>query len=516
MARYSGSDACFGLIKSWIAECDTKHGPCVGDGIGCLPKRVIDVKSTGYDPSLYLSHGESAPYLTLSHCWGKKEIIRTLQNNVEVWQRGIPWALLSQTFRDVVTIARELSVQYVWIDSLCIVQDDANDWEIESAQMATVYRNSYLNVAATCSSDGDGGCFNDRPSSVLVCKAIDMATAEDEACNIFVRRPLPSHNVHTPFERDSSRYPLHTRAWVFQERLLSRRTVQFMDTELYWECGERTRCECTQLDQGYPASKENTFKRVYENLTRADQPEQSSELWTQLVTNYSKMHLTFDQDKLPAISGIAKIYQNRNLGTYMAGLWRDYLHVELLWHVWGFRAARRPSDYRAPSWSWVSVEGSIEYDFGGALPRNPISTICHVDVLDINCSLKGNDSTGQVTAGYIRLRGKLVQTSCEQPFESKQDNAGLPTLRRNGIRTEFYPDVSLDALEPSYCLRIRTVNYGIQVPLPGDYKTTSSLVLQRVKNAESTFTRIGCLIHNKSDDFTAWWDGAEEQVITIL
>ena len=111
---------------------------------------------------LYETQRELAHYTTLSHCWGKKRIVTTTKATLGQRKLEVQWPRLSRTFQDAINITRALGIRYIWIDSLCIIQDDKEDWERESAKMAEIYSCSYLNLAATGSADGDGGCFFNR------------------------------------------------------------------------------------------------------------------------------------------------------------------------------------------------------------------------------------------------------------------------------------------------------------------------------------------------------------------
>jgi hypothetical protein len=139
----------------------------------------------------------------------------------------------------------KLGFQYLWIDSLCIVQDSPSDWDYASSQMATIYRNSFLTIAATRSTNGSGGFFFERNKDYTCLRRYPISGSEN---NIFLSRKLPLHMVKELFQDGTTKYPLHARAWAFQERLLSPRIIQYTEGELVWECKTRTRCECTLFD----------------------------------------------------------------------------------------------------------------------------------------------------------------------------------------------------------------------------------------------------------------------------
>ena len=204
-----------------------------------LPTRVLDVGATN-DPSqlrLLTTQGLSGQYIALSHCWGLNRHIVTNLNNLELHERRIPYESLPKTFQDAVVITRSVGIRYIWIDSLCIVQDDIQDWENEAAKMADVYRNAYCTIAATGSRGDQEGIFDDRTEQDICTLRYDaentdlLITYIDEG--IFALQQLLHHS------------PLSQRAWCLQEKLLSPRTMHFTQSRAIWEC--RTRFETEDL-----------------------------------------------------------------------------------------------------------------------------------------------------------------------------------------------------------------------------------------------------------------------------
>ena len=153
----------FNQVKSWIDECGHKHRLCpllTGEP-NALPTRVLKItrKQAGFEVRLYEGNGKKLRYTTLSHCWGKDQPIKTTKANLSDHLREVKWPLLPKTFQDAVIITHGLGIEYLWIDSLCIVQDDMNDWGKESAEMKNVYGYSYLTIAAAAGEDSRHGLF---------------------------------------------------------------------------------------------------------------------------------------------------------------------------------------------------------------------------------------------------------------------------------------------------------------------------------------------------------------------
>lgn len=139
-------DAHIDVARSWLAECERSHPGCRGDTTGSpqLPTRVIDVGRDGQTPRLVDGLGRLARYATLSHCWGRLPTIKTELESVRSRQIGIPLETLPKTFKDATMMCRKLDIQYLWIDSLCIIQDDKRDWEYHSSGKETSIYARYI------------------------------------------------------------------------------------------------------------------------------------------------------------------------------------------------------------------------------------------------------------------------------------------------------------------------------------------------------------------------------------
>jgi Heterokaryon incompatibility protein (HET) len=203
-----------------------------------LLKRVLDLSDLSLAGPLLVcpTPGSRAQYVTLSHCWGEKKLTRTLQANISRWlTSGIPWTELPQTFRDALNVAINLKFRYLWIDSLCVIQDSAEDWEEESAKMADIYRNADLCISALDSQDSSEGIYRSRDGLLhCPCKLWDEAppglclpTGDNFPVYAF------ADSLSTP---SSSEGPLAHRAWVLQEELISGRRLIFGKDILYWSC----------------------------------------------------------------------------------------------------------------------------------------------------------------------------------------------------------------------------------------------------------------------------------------
>lgn len=220
----------------WFDQCIHSHQRClqpgephVGDNLSRLPARVLDLrpsKSTGTN-SPQLIEGFCGPYVALSHCWGNTRHLITEKNNIESHKKGIPFQDLPKTLQDALVFTKDIGLRYIWIDSLCIIQDDINDWKNEAAKMADVYRNAYCTIAATGSKGDQEGLFIQRSEQ-------DFCLLRYNAANTYIAATYSEDDVTAMLELHKS--PLSTRGWAMQERLLSQRTIHFTASRVIWEC----------------------------------------------------------------------------------------------------------------------------------------------------------------------------------------------------------------------------------------------------------------------------------------
>jgi hypothetical protein len=230
---------------SWLSDCRSHHRVCSSGGNTprAPPTRLIQVeRGTGDDTALriklVLSGGLPVKYLAFSHCWGGSSTLELRKANVEEFQTGIDPSSLSKNMQDAVAITQRLGYNYIWIDSLCIIQDSYDDWNTEAAKIEGVYAGADCTLASTGSASGDGGCFHGRLNlrSLRACKVGVSGDTQPEW--IYIRRDDLSD-----FCRGVDRAPLNQRGWVLQERLLSRRILHFGAEMLYWECCLRSASE---------------------------------------------------------------------------------------------------------------------------------------------------------------------------------------------------------------------------------------------------------------------------------
>ncbi len=335
-------------------------------------------------------------YISLSYRWGASNNLKTTNRTLDDHQKGIPMGALPRTLRDAVIVARRLSIRYLWIDSLCIIQDNKADWATEAQHMGDIYMNSAFVIAAHAARHADHGFLEQslaRPKVIPVGGRrdggkYDAETAAyadfqgkltDNACKGDQVKPVASDvffvaesvNLNGHLDTNSA---LTSRGWVLQERALARKTIHFCTNgAIYLETGstilsindhphhpslhsgpQELRAALHQFNGGEPTPSPVPASL----LTNARKG------WYDLVAQYSTRSLTEPRDKLIAISGIARklqpILDNDN---YYCGLWERHMHTNLLWLR---RTARlTPSSFsaraRAPSWSWAAHDAAVQF-----------------------------------------------------------------------------------------------------------------------------------------------------------
>lgn len=347
-------------------------------------------------------------YATLSYCWGTLAYSTLQEDNLSLFLEFIPIETLPKTLRDAIDVTRKLNIGYIWIDALCIIQGNRNDWLTESAKMESIYGGSYLNIAAASAVDVSEGLFLKLPFYNGGFFARTGAMPQGSTIRNFHSAAVAKEALQD--------YHLAKRAWAVQEKLLSPRTVYFGDCGLSWECRHAFYSEF--LPEGVADLK---YKSL---LPRKAQPWN----WIDVVTLYTKANLTIDSDRLPALSGIAARQHQITGGTYLAGLWKDSLFEQLTWKLRKSQSAPklRPC-WRAPTWSWASVDGEA---FWRPIVSKKVTR--YVQIIDAWTELSGLDPFGAVCAGELSIACNIILRG---NFELTMVN-GLPV---RGVRLEKIP-----------------------------------------------------------------------------
>ncbi|KAL1626589.1 hypothetical protein SLS54_002751 [Diplodia seriata] len=310
-------------------------------------------------------------YVTLSHRWGEEPDFLKLEaeNRDRLTVDGISMEELPLNFEHAIQVTRQLGIRYIWIDSLCIMQGPRGDFDIEGKKMHQIYRNSHCNIAAADAEHSDCGLFRERVDQDV----IPASFQSDSSMQLFEQ---PGRWVILPHQLWASQLlqnMLYTRAWVFQERLLSPRLLHYSHRQVFWECSTISACEALPLGLPRPldtvASMDRHWRLRLQKITStnrnalvgdADVP--VDRFWKQAVRSYTKCDLTNQNDKVVAILGIATLVKDDLGGEgFKKGMWENNLHEQLAWRVVNCRNSSRVDGLRRnPTWSWTSVKGEIE------------------------------------------------------------------------------------------------------------------------------------------------------------
>ena len=511
------------IAKTWHKTCKTEHISCTLDGHDVpLPDRVIHVgcsEDSKITPRLYVPvEGTVGEYMALSYCWGKSAQICLTQESIHRFLTdGIPLDQTPKTIQDAFTLCRALGFRFLWVDCLCIVQDSKEDWERQASIMGAIYSKATITIRAAVGAESDHGLFTPRVKEKNVSVRLPCVAPNSLVGECFVRGELYC----------STGDPLDGRGWALQESLLAPRTVTFGHVEMFWECrhacwnesGNSTTIlvpAATVLPRPLRERQQYTYVDITGN-EQVTGNELALPIWKQIVKYYSHRTLTLENDKLAAIAGLARHYSQvskEGKDVYLAGVWKSQLPESLLWYhqLPSDTNASKPEQYRAPSWSWASLDCKYLEWFQDSECETSFAKL-----LSVETTLKGPDCFGQVSAGSIEVqapfrRGWLLANVWhpesydiwDDNWQEDYQNPSLGTIDSRLGRVHFDIERSArcgDRPESAYCLRIT--------------KNGSLLVTPCSETGrDGLWTRLGVVEFN--DKGVKWWQDCEEDILTIL
>ncbi|KAI4607033.1 hypothetical protein J4E83_009788 [Alternaria metachromatica] len=338
-----------------------------------LPTRLLDV-DTGDDNIIRLVDTKTTkvkgPYCTLSHAWGPREkpfLTTTVWNMAKHLLTGITMNELPRNFQHAIHVTRFLKVRYIWIDSLAIVQAPFGDFAKEADLMHKVYRYSHCNIVAADSKDAHGGLFKTRnPHEIL------PVTYQGTNARHHLGKKSWTIVPADLWEQELLSSAIYSRAWVFQERILSPRILHFTKQQIFWDCGTLSACEVFPKGLPFPLDHKASTDRHWRGrlakstvssnaLIGVNDNESSYTFWMSAVQNYTECDLTNQCDKTIAIWSIAKLLRDFMNEQYAVGMWSDALEEQLAWRVRDTKSCKRipELDVNIPSWSWASLQGAV-------------------------------------------------------------------------------------------------------------------------------------------------------------
>lgn len=526
--------------KKWFEDCRTAHAECKIRS-RFVPTRLLDVapleeSEDGLTKCLDVASREASKdvklidtkrcgirsdanleYATLSHCWGRSEHITTKSDTRKEFEAGITFSQLNRTFQDAVLVTRALGLRYLWIDSLCIIQDSVADWQRESFLMGSIYNGGTINIVADAAEDGDQGFLSKRTLSSL-----PYTLPGENSQGMLFMEPAKRERW---IEYSGN---LRRRAWVLQEYTLSACSVRYNMNGLVWECRGGCHYDSEVLFE------ENQARRAVRDLKNvplqigsvspsspASKISEIMAVWRKIVSEYSKKELTYETDVLPALSGLASLIHTATGDRYLAGIWRSDLPEALRWVPespdW------RSSTYLAPTWSWACCKKSCPVTY-----LSSIHVEYRVKVLDAGVTLVGENPFGSVSDGFLKLEGLALRGAFEQQQqeELKPSSSKSPSFLQvvfelknekrvrvsTGVLKNYSSIQNATQLPPVWglliCFRPREDLY-IQKQDLGMYGV---LVIEEDLHVKNVFRRLAyqsCLMTE------ADWDQAEKKIVII-
>ncbi|XP_014552934.1 hypothetical protein COCVIDRAFT_109008 [Bipolaris victoriae FI3] len=537
------------IARSLIKNCLDNHATCSRRSKPTtLPKRILDL-SAGDDPKTLRLHEseyiqderryEHGEYIALSHVWGTtKGIPKTTLETIQSYKKCIPWSILPRTYQEAIFLTRALGFRWLFIDSLCLIQDDVHEKLEDSLRMDEIFGDAFLTIAATSASDSSSHPLFPPKTQPLKIQAADVKGSMHKI-NV---REQPSHysfkapsngNAHMnewelPFnvtEEANADTPLLVRAWPYTERMLSTRVLHFTKSEMILECRQGYQCECGRIeDSAFDSRPTDQVKQEFgkvlaetlhqpqqnngnshlghnrmdsvtnqlasTNLTNGAHQEllrkreETLQLWSSMITEYTARHLTYDSDRLIAAASMAKALSPTLQSGYIAGQW-TFSTLGLLWYPNDSSCCRRPQlgqGQNVPSWSWASVEGApIFFD--------------NTSAMDLACRASFGPK-GKRASAWSPIMGEPLELSGAMATEVVFHTSLKPSLQyqhsymlaRNGMSVDFTPDIvpprDEDALQDGETLVCVLVSMTFRSSIVG-------VVLKSSPQGNNTYRRVG-------------------------
>lgn len=445
---------------------------------------------------------------------------------------GIPFRDLPKSFQDAVLVVQHFQIKYLWIDSLCIIQDSVQDWEFQCPRMAGIYSKALFTIAAADARDDSEGFLG----------SFEFSRRCDLGKKVSVRYVRNDDNLFLldEFLFSDEHCRLSERGWALQEKLLSQRVLVFKSDRLQWQCNKFYRSDDIQFPyQPHPCVSDNAVKK---RVNEINDHASAHHYWRQIIADYSRRHLTRSQDKLPALSGLASEFLKRDGDTYLAGLWKDDILFSLCWIArseTGEREDERSptSDFRAPSWSWASCDHEISYE---CLPR--YSWTPDLEVVSAHTALRGSDQFGRVDDGQIYAKGRIAKIPFSPHILSKLLSTGSAAVPSIGLlffdSPKLVPNVLLgndqDVVITTLCVLYSDIiadGIGVVTNLremsveerqieTNICRPWMGLILEiaPTDSGEESYRRIGCVSGEDRRErlVKGWFDDCERRLIKLI
>ena len=449
--KITSLEASCAFIQARLKNCDESpgHEKCRMKSTA-LPKRLLDVQSIQPDVRI-CEPDPGSRYIALSYCWGdswfKEKAFRSLRSTLSSKMDRIVLGDLPLLYQDVVAVARQLGISHIWIDALCIVQDDTKEKDEEMAKMGDYYRNADFTVAASSAAGvqksfircrEDGSEWAPQKFSVLP-RDFEYSESPERRQHFYSQRRREQEDL----TRLVLEGPLSKRAWCYQENVLSRRVAHFDEVDDIWECQKEV-AMAERVMRGNDLVP-NTIELKATPLCRLLETGK----WNDMVETYTSRYLSVSSDKLPAISAVAAQKAQDMKSQYLARLMGTEIKTSLWWHrrqnyplpSAGDGLLHRDKDeggleIRPPSWSWASVIGPVSC---ATVPGSMVT------VLDASCKVADenlSNNFGKVLSGaFIKIKAPTFTAKLR--FTEWKSMLKAYSIHRNGQSGVVIPDAHI-------------------------------------------------------------------------
>lgn len=486
-------------IRHWLQDCEQNHPACAPRHLTSLPKRLIDLlpgndQDTHSKPRAKLVFSENIletfpRYTTLSYCWGGERSFKTTIATVDAFHQQIPTPELPRTFKEAFETTRQLGIRYIWIDALCIVQDDKLEWEKEVAHMHDVYAGSFLTIQASEARSPSEGCFAPTCAASAETRGSErtLGTTRESSSKLEAIVHIVPHIFRTS--------GLNTRGWTLQEAVLSHRIIQLTNYELHW------RCRSSMLwETGIPYVNTERLSGNVPPLQELDD-RTWNKLWHTWLENYSEREFSFPDDRLPGIVGLVEAYKRDTSDEPCLGLWRSSMSEDLAWCRIGVRSDQLdhpPLSQRIPSWSPFACRQAVEFNLWNR--SGPTSSAIQYTTEVIDCTIEwfGTPFLSDLLSSKLVIRGPTTRIHLAEVTEIPDCNPPYFNVNDEIADTEKFPlpwRCAVQWDEEGYREPNSWLCLLLQRQTPSRYRLSGEkfLVLEEVEgeSSECTWRRIG-------------------------
>ncbi|KAF1962446.1 HET-domain-containing protein [Byssothecium circinans] len=517
------SASSFDHVRQHMDKCLTNHERCRSLMPTELPTRLIELSPLGEPEAARLRHsrGGTGSYCALSYCWGGFQPFATTIERYNSYLQRVPFSKMPKTIRDAFQVARHMGMRYIWIDSLCIVQDDHDDVQREIAKMLSIYMGSQFTISAASAMNCNQGFLDkyyDATDGLFRLRIrIDPGTL-GWALISTASQHWPTIGGHPQ--------PINERAWTFQESLLTRRLFIFTKTTMLWRCIEGYSSDpevginwedwASHCGYNSPIADQIQDPHVFDYPPQHNVPFDSARApiwrtWHAAVQLYSGRKLTNVTDKLPAISAVARIFASHLGETYLAGLWKQYLVYDLMWMVSPDARSSSIVIPGNPSWSWAAVQARVDFSVKGR------THYALADILDCHTILANDRAPfGSITSHKLIIKGYLKEVFLSNSAPTLSDVRGKQLFNlwfeRDGYPSDGESSPGNDSSTRAWCLALGGTRHEDQ-----NVSVCDAMVIIKSSFSSGCYQRIGYVRGRFPDaDPLFRWEECDRVAVAIV